>query len=112
MDKGHNSNTTTYRRPSVSIGMGLDGADYSYLTKKTEDGGFYITFNVPFKRTDVFTELLSDDGQLGSDGPTSGVKYTVLKPGREAGKLVSKLAPLAKLAPHPLPSQAPKHARH
>ena len=29
--------TTTYRRPSVSIGMGLYGADYSYLTKKTAD---------------------------------------------------------------------------
>ena len=50
--------TTTYRRPSVSIGMGLDGADYSYLTKKTADStGFFITFNIPFKRTAVFTEL-------------------------------------------------------
>ena len=63
-------NTTTYRRPSVSIGtMGLDGADYSYLTKKTaETIGFFITFNVPFKRDDIFRELLSDNGQLGSDG--------------------------------------------
>ena len=69
--------------------MGLDGADYSYLTKKTADStGFFITFNVPFKRTDVFTELLNDDGQLGSDGPESGISYTILKPGREAGKPV------------------------
>lgn len=82
--------TTTYRRPSVSIGMGLDGADYSYLTKKTADmTGFFITFNVPFKRNDVFAELLSDVAPLGSDGPESGVEYNVLKPGREAGKLVS-----------------------
>ena len=81
--------STTYRRPSVSIGMGLDGADYSYLTKTTPDStGFFITFNVPFKRTDVFAELLSDDGQLGADGPDSGISYTILKPGREAGKLV------------------------
>ena len=86
---GEKGNSTTYRRPSVSIGMGLDGADYSYLTKKTADStGFFITFNVPFKRTDVFTELLSDNGQLGADGHDSGVTYTVLKPGREAGKLV------------------------
>ena len=82
--------TTTYRRPSVSIGMGLDGADYSYLTKKTADStGFFITFNIPFKRTDVFTELLSDTGQLGADGE-SGVTYTILKPGREQGKLVRR----------------------
>ena len=81
--------TTTYRRPSVSIGQGLDGADYSYLTKKTaESTGFFITFNVPFKRTDIFAELLSDNGQLGADGPESGVTYTILKPGREAGKPV------------------------
>ena len=81
---------TTYRRPSVSIGMGLDGADYSYLTKKDADStGFFITFNVPFKRADVFAELLNDNGQLGADGHDSGVTYRVLKPGREAGKLVS-----------------------
>ena len=87
---GDKPNTTTYRRPSVSIGMGLDGADYSYLTKKTEgDGGFFITFNVPFKRTDIFAELLNDNGQLGGDGFDSGVTQTVVKPGREAGKLVS-----------------------
>ena len=80
---------TTYRRPSVSIGMGLDGADYSYLTKKSADStGFFITFNVPFKRTDIFAELLNDNGQLGADGVESGITYTILKPGREAGKLV------------------------
>ena len=27
------SQTTTYRRPSVSIGMGFDGGDYSWMTK-------------------------------------------------------------------------------
>lgn len=81
---------TTYRRPSVSIGMGLDGADYSYLTKRTADStGFFITFNIPFKRNDIFTELLNDAGQLGSDGADSGITYTILKPGREAGKPVS-----------------------
>ena len=84
---------TTYRRPSVSIGMGLDGTDYSYLTKKNNDNtGFFITFNVPFKRQDIFTELLNDNGQLGSDGPDAGVKYRVLKPGREEGKPV-RVAP-------------------
>ena len=99
MDK---PNTTTYRRPSVSIGVGLDGADYSYLTKKNEgDGGFFITFNVPFKRTDIFTELLSDSGQLGGDGMDSGIKHTILKPGREAGKLVSRTSASALAAAHP-----------
>ena len=38
--------------------MGLDGADYSYLTKPNKDGtGFFVTFNVPFKKQDVFNEL-------------------------------------------------------
>jgi len=82
------ANTTTYRRPSVSIGMGLDGADYSYLTKADEEGGFFIQFNVPFKRDDVFKELLNDDNPLGSDGD-HGATFVILKPGREAGKLVS-----------------------
>ena len=69
--------------------MGLDGADYSYLTKKTPDStGFFMTFNIPFKRQDVFNELLNDDGPLGTDGADSGVTYRILKPGREAGKLV------------------------
>jgi len=82
--------TTTYRRPSVSIGVGLDGADYTFLTKKTADStGFFIQFNVPFKRADVFTELLSDEGQLGCDGADAGLTFKILKPGREAGKLVS-----------------------
>lgn len=81
--------TTTYRRPSVSIGVGLDGADYTFLTKKTADStGFFIQFNVPFKRADVFTELLSDEGQLGCDGADAGLTFKILKPGREAGKLV------------------------
>lgn len=81
--------TTTYRRPSVSIGMGLDGADYSYLTKQTaEQSGFFITFNVPFKKEDVYTELLNDEFPLGFERDM-GAEFTVLKPGREAGKLVS-----------------------
>lgn len=105
MDK---PNTTTYRRPSVSIGMGLDGADYSYLTKKTEgDAGFFITFNVPFKRTDIFAELLSDNGQLGTDGVDSGCKHTILKPGREAGKLVrcySSASNSPRATPHAKPA--------
>jgi len=85
-------NTTTYRRPSVSIGMGLDGNDYAYLTKTDKDStGFFITFNVPFKRQDVFNELLSDGGQLGVDGDPSvtGIETIILKSGREAGKAVS-----------------------
>ena len=81
-------NTTTYRRPSVSIGMGLDGADYSYLTKETPDGGFFVTFNVPFKKQDVFNELLSDDCMLGSDGEGVDIQTTVLKPGRDPTKVV------------------------
>ena len=80
--------TTTYRRPSVSIGMGLDGADYSYLTKETPDGGFFVTFNVPFKKQDVFNELLSDDCMLGSDGEGVDIRTTVLKPGRDPTKVV------------------------
>ena len=83
--------------------MGLDGADYSYLTKKTADStGFFITFNVPFKRTDVFVELLNDNGQLGADGHDSGVTYTILKPGREAGKLVRATPRHAVARPAPL----------
>ena len=92
-DRGAMSgNTTTYRRPSVSIGMGLDGADYSYLTKPNKDGtGFFVTFNVPFKKQDVFNELLSDSGPLGFD-EDAGVTTTILKSGREQGKLVSTSA--------------------
>ena len=76
---------STYRRPSVAIGKGLDGADHSYLTKPNKDGtGFFITFNVPFKRIDVFNELLNDDAPLGCD--MEDVEYTILKAGREAGK--------------------------
>ena len=86
--EGMGGNTTTYRRPSVSIGMGLDGADYSYLTKSTEDGGFFITFNVPFKRQDIFNEILSDDGMLGSDVDNVDLKTTILKPGRDPTKMV------------------------
>uniref|UniRef100_A0A7S2NQ49 Uncharacterized protein n=1 Tax=Haptolina brevifila TaxID=156173 RepID=A0A7S2NQ49_9EUKA len=83
-------NTTTYRRPSVSIGMGLDGNDYAYLTKTDKDStGFFITFNVPFKRQDVFNELLSDESQLGVDGKDTGLEAVILKPGRESGKAVS-----------------------
>lgn len=82
-------NTTTYRRPSVSIGMGLDGADYSYLTKETPDGGFFVTFNVPFKKVDVFNELLNDDCMLGSDGEGVDIRTTVLKSGRDPTKVVS-----------------------
>ena len=79
-------NKTTYRRPSVSIGMGFDGADYSWMTNEKENAtGFFITFNVPFKRADVFKELLSDECMLGSE-PDGGVKYTIIKPGREEGK--------------------------
>ena len=81
-------NTTTYRRPSVSIGMGLDGADYSYLTKTTEAGGFFIAFNVPFRRQDVFNELLSDDAMLGHDDANVDVKTTILKAGRDPAKPV------------------------
>ena len=86
-------NTTTYRRPSVSIGMGLDGADYSYLTKETPDGGFFVTFNVPFKKQDVFNELLSDDCMLGSDGEGVDITTTVLKPGRDPTKVVRQRVP-------------------
>ena len=86
-------NTTTYRRPSVSIGMGLDGNDYAYLTKTDKDStGFFITFNVPFKRQDVFNELLSDESQLGVDGKDTGLEAVILKPGRESGKAVSAAA--------------------
>ena len=90
-------NTTTYRRPSVSIGMGLDGADYSYLTKETPDGGFFVTFNVPFKKVDVFNELLNDDCMLGSDGEGVDIRTTVLKSGRDPTKVVRM-----KLLLHPL----------
>ena len=64
------SQTTTYRRPSVSIGMGFDGGDYSWMTKDQgkDATGFVIEFNLPFKKVDVFKELMSDEGQLGSDG--------------------------------------------
>lgn len=79
---------STYRRPSVSIGKGLDGADHSYLTKPNKDGtGFFIVFNVPFRRDEIFAELLNDDAPLGVD--TDDVDFVILKPGREAGKLVS-----------------------
>ena len=72
----------------MSIGMGLDGGDYSYLTKPNKDGtGFFIQFNVPFKRADVFAELLSDDGPIGCD-IDQGMDFLILKPGREQGKLV------------------------
>ena len=95
--------TTTYRRPSVSIGMGFDGADYSWMTNEKENTtGFFITFNVPFKRDDVFKELLSDDGQLGSEPGNSskdgGPEYRILRPGRQEGKLVR---------PPPPPSRPP-----
>jgi len=69
--------------------MGLDGADYSYLTKPNKDGtGFFVTFNVPFKKQDVFNELLNDNGVIGFDDD-SGVKTRILKPGRETGKAIS-----------------------
>ena len=85
---GGGSNTT-YRRPSVSIGMGFDG-DYSWMTKDQgkDATGFVLEFNLPFKKVDVFAELMSDDGQLGNDGD-DGCTYTILRPGREEGKLVS-----------------------
>lgn len=83
------SNTTTYRRPSVSIGQGLDGADYSYLTKPNKDGtGFFVQFTIPFKKQDVFNELLNDNGSIGCDGNT-GTQIRILKAGREENKLIS-----------------------
>ena len=37
---------TTYRRPSVSIGMGFDGADYSWMSKDQgkDATGFVLEF--------------------------------------------------------------------
>ena len=81
-------NTTTYRRPSVSIGQGLGADDYSYLTKPSKDGsGFFVQFNVPFKKQDVFNELLADSGPVGTEAHT-GTTSRILKAGREQGKLV------------------------
>ena len=91
-------NTTTYRRPSVSIGQGLDGADYSYLTKPNKDGtGFFVQFTVPFKKQDIFNELLSDTQEIGTEDGF-GVTTKILKAGRENNKLVSARTPAATLS--------------
>ena len=85
---------TTYRRPSLSLGQGLDGVDFQHLRKANPNGtGFFFVFKLPFRREDVFAELLSERGELGSDG--SGIQTRILRPGREMGKPVRRRSPRA-----------------
>jgi len=76
-----------YRRPSVSIGMGFDGADFNLMSQDSDkQGGFVVTASLPFKRDLLFSELLEKQ-MLGNE--TDTVKTTIIRPGNDPDKTIS-----------------------
>ncbi|KAL1504683.1 hypothetical protein AB1Y20_008463 [Prymnesium parvum] len=76
------------RRGSRHLAAGhVSGGDFSWISQDQNALGFSITFTLPFKRMDIWQELVADR-MIGSESEDE-IRYVVIKPGNDEENPIS-----------------------